>query len=322
VQMHRNPVRQSLRRLQARLRGAPARHGGVPAELPLRAELFSREQMEEHGQTLAAAHQAQLGRGPDPLLARLADNEAALIHARRLLTAALEAGRRIAPAGEWLLDNFYLIHEQIRTARDHYPQGYSRTLPRLLLGASAGLPRVYELALETVSHRDGRVDPESLSGFVAAYQTVAILRLGELWAIPIMLRLALIENLRCVAARLAQDRMDRNRAEDWADRMVATAETDAKSVILVVADMARSDPPMVSAFVAELARRLQGRSPALALALTWIEQRLAESGETIERLVQSENQQQAADQLSVSNSIGSLRRLAATDWREFVETLS
>ena len=74
--------------------------------------------------------------------------------------------------------------------------------------------------------------------------------------------------------------------------------------------------------MAEFARRLQGQSPALALPLTWIEQRLSESGLTIEQLVQSENQQQAADQVSISNSIGSLRFLGAMDWREFVETMS
>jgi cyclic beta-1,2-glucan synthetase len=90
----------------------------------------------------------------------------------------------------------------------------------------------------------------------------------------------------------------------------------------VIADMARSNPPMVSAFVAELTRRLQGHGPALALPLTWIEQRLSESGLTIEQLVRSENRQQAADQVSMSNSIGSLRFLGAMDWREFVETMS
>ena len=202
------------------------------------------------------------------------------------------------------------------------PKGYSRELPRLLNGPSAGLPRVYDIALETISHGDGRVDPESLSSFVAAYQTVTVLKLGELWAIPIMLRLALIENLRRVAARIAADRIDRNRADYWADQMTEIAEKDPKSLILVIADMARSNPPMVSSFVAELARRLQGQGPALALPLTWIEQRLSESGLTIEQLVQSENQQQAADQVSMSNSIGSLRFLGAMDWREFVETMS
>jgi cellobiose phosphorylase len=278
--------------------------------------------MKQHGKALADSHKLALGRGRDPLLTRLAENEGVLMGACNLLTAAVKASRRIVPAGEWLLDNFYLIEEQIRTARRHLPKGYSRELPRLLNGPSAGRPRVYDIALEIISHGDGRVDPENLGSFVAAYQTVTALKLGELWAIPIMLRLALIENLRRVGARIAVDRTDRNRADYWADQMTETAEKDPKSLILVIADMARSSPPLVGSFVAEFSRRLQGQSPALALPLTWIEQRLSESGLTIAQLVQSENQQQAADQVSISNSIGSLRFLGAMDWREFVETMS
>ena len=155
-----------------------------------------------------------------------------------------------------------------------------------------------------------------------AYQTVTALKLGELWAIPIMLRLALIENLRRIAVRIAIDRTDRNLADYWADRMLEIAEKNPKNLILAIADMARSNPPICSSFVAEFARRLQGQSPALALPLTWIEQQLSESSLTIDKLVQSENQQQAADQVSISNSIGSLRFLATMDWREFVETMS
>jgi len=291
-------------------------------EAPLRAELLSSDQMQQHGKNLAAWHKVVMNRARDQLLKRLAENEVVLVGACNLLTAAVKANRRIAPAGEWLLDNFYLIEEQIRTSRRHFPKGYSRGLPRLLDGPSAGLPRVYDIALETISHGDGRVDTESLCSFVAAYQTVTPLTLGELWAIPIMLRLALIENLRRVGTRIAADRTDRNRADYWADQLMETAEKDPKSLILVIADMARSNPPMVSSFVAEFARRLQGQSPALALPLTWIEQQLSESGVTIEQLVRSENQQQATDQVSVSNSIGSLRFLGAMDWREFVETMS
>jgi hypothetical protein len=192
-------------------------------------------------------------------------------------------------------------------------------LPRLALGPSTGLPRVYDIALETISHGDGRVDSDSLNRFVASYQSIATLNLGELWAIPIMLRLALIENLRRVGVRVAAGMVERDLANTWADRMMETAEREPKGLILVIADMARSTPPMSSAFVAELARRLQGHSAGLALALTWIEQRLAESHLTIEQLVQLENQQQASDQVSISNSIGSLRGLGAIDWREFVE---
>ncbi|HRF74501.1 MAG TPA: cyclic beta 1-2 glucan synthetase, partial [Accumulibacter sp.] len=275
-----------------------------------------------HGAALAASHKLTPDQAPDRLLARLADNESTLVGVCALLTTAATESRRIMPAGEWLLDNFYLIEEQIRTAKRHLPEGYSRELPRLAHGPSAGRPRVYDIALETIAHGDGRVDMESLSGFVAAYQNVSPMKLGELWAIPIMLRLAVIENLRRVGVRIAAGWAERNLAASWADRMAETAVSDPKSLILVIADMACSDPPMVGGFVAELARRLQGRGPTLALPLTWIEQRLSESGLTIEHLVQSENQQQAADQVSISNSIGSLRVLSATDWRRFVETQS
>jgi len=318
-------IRDACQRLMA---GSQRAHGSdssteLPVvEPPLRSELFSIEQMQIHGRHLATTHVLAPGQPSDQLLARLGENERALTHTFGLLSVAAKANRRITPAGEWLLDNFYLIDEQVRTARRHLPKGYSRELPRLASGPSAGHPRVYDIALETIAHGDGHVDPESLSSFVAAYQSVSTLHIGELWAIPIMLRLALIENLRRVSTRLAADRIARDCAHRWAEQMTQIAEIDPKSLILSIADMARSQPPMVSSFVAEFSRRLQGRSPALALPLTWIEQLLAESGQTIEQSVQQEIQHQAADQASISNSIGSLRFLEAMDWRKFVETMS
>ncbi len=307
--------------LITRLRGVgmPRKH---PVEPPLRSELFSADQMEMHGKILATSHTLMPRHARDLLLKRLAANEAILIDVSNLLTTAVAANHRITPASEWLLDNFYLIEEQIRTAKRHLPKGYSRELPRLAHGPSAELPRVYDLALETIAHGDGRVDPEALSRFVAAYQTTTTLKLGELWAIPIMLRLALIENLRRVASRIAAASIDRDLAVTWAERMIEVADRNPKNLILVLADMARSRPPLTPPFVAEFTRRLQGHSAALALPLTWIEQHLAESELTIEQLVQTETQIQAAAQVSVSNSIGSLRFLGAMDWRDFVEALS
>jgi cellobiose phosphorylase len=284
--------------------------------------LFSAEQMEQHGALLASLHRLAPRRGPDVLLARLTSNEAFLAATCDHLTDAAAAGHRITPAAEWLLDNFHLVEEQIRAARRHLPKGYSRELPGLADGPSVGLPRVYDIALEAIAHGDGRVDPHGLRRFVAAYQTVAPLRLGELWAIPIMLRLAIIENLRRVGVRIAEGRADRDIAVMWAHKLEEVAATDPKDLILVLADMARSHPPMSTPFVSELARRLQGQGAALALPLTWIEQRLAESGLSIEQMVNSGTQQQAGDQVSIANSIGSLRLLGTMDWRDFVEEMS
>jgi cyclic beta-1,2-glucan synthetase len=316
-------INESLHRLKFHLWENDLSQKYADGETPLRSELFSTEQMEQYGKTLAGLH--ILGPKVDPgqqLLSRLTENEAILLEVHDLVSEAVKSNRQITPAGEWLLDNFYLIEEQIRTGRRHLPKNYSKELPRLLNGPSAGLPRVYDIAKEIISHGDGHVNPESLRRFVTAYQTITTLKLGELWAIPIMLRLALIENLRRVAVRVAAGRIDRDLADSWSNQMIEIAEKNPKNLILVIADMARSDPPMSTPFVSEFVRRLQGQSPALAFPLTWVEQRLSESNQTIVQLIQYENQQQAADQVSISNSIGSLRFLSAFDWHEFVESMS
>ena len=289
---------------------------------PYRSELFTIEQMEMYAQKLAPKHKLATDYPSEQLLKRLADNENILLEVHNQLTGSIKSNNRIVPAGEWLLDNFYLIEEQIYTGKKHLPKGYSKGLPQLAKGASQGLPRVYDIAVEIISHSDGRVDLQSLTGFIKAYQTVTTLKIGELWAVPIMLRLALLENLRRLATQIALDIIYKNLADYWADEMTETAKNDPKSLVLVIADMARSNPPMDSAFVAELTRRLQDKGSALTLPLSWVEQRLSENGLTSSQLVHAENQKQAADQVSISNSITSLRFLNTTDWREFVEDTS
>ncbi len=291
-------------------------------EEPLREELFSTDQMERFGKALAVKHTLSNTPAKDHLLKRLANNEDTLQEVRKLLTDSIKRKYQITPAGEWLIDNFYLIEEQIRTAKTHFPKNYSEALPQLMTGNSAGLTRSYDIVLQIISHCDGRTDLGSLSRFVTSYQTVTPLKLGELWSIPIMLRLALIENIRRISARIAIDKVDKNLADYWAVKMIETTEQAPNNLILVIADMARSKPPIVSAFVSELIRQLRGKGPDLGLVLNWIEQQLSGGGQTSTDLVNAENQKQATDQVSMSNSIGSLRLLAAINWREFVETHS
>jgi cellobiose phosphorylase len=304
-------------------RGAGLTTPYAAGEEPLRAELLNAEQMEERGRELAAEHKARASRfTANPLLQRLSQNAEVIRECCRVLAEAIKDNHKVTPAGEWLLDNLYLIDEQIRTARRHLPRRYSWQLPVLAKGSSAGLPRVYDIALKAISHGDGRFDEDSLRRFVTAYQETSPLTLGELWAIPIVLRLALIENLRRVAYSVRADRADRNIAIRWADAMIEVAHRDPTGLILVAADMAREQPPMSSSFVSELSRRLQPLGDALSLPMTWIDQRLAESGLTSDQLVQSAQREQAADQVSVSNCIGSLRLLDALDWKTFVESVS
>jgi len=232
-------------------------------EPPLRAELFSVNQLEHHAKILAGLHALAAGDAPDRLIPRLEENERILTSTYDQLTVALKEDRRIVPAAEWLLDNFHIIEEQILTARRHFPPSYSKDLPRLANGPTAGYPRVYSIAMELISHVDAQIDEGPLRSFIASYQTVGSLKLGELWAIPIMLRLGLIENLQRVTTRLTIARADRDLADLWVDRLQDMAEKQPSRLVIVVADMAKSDLPVSTSFVAEFCQRLSRQSPVL-----------------------------------------------------------
>jgi cyclic beta-1,2-glucan synthetase len=296
-----------------------------PDDQPIRNELYSVDQLDRHAKALATGHEVSGGRGirgSDRLLGRLSANEELLSEAYGVVTDALNRGRRITPAAEWFLDNYHLIEEQFRTARRDLPRGYNRELPRLSTGPLAGDPRAYVIALELIAHVDGRVDAESLRAFVASYQSVTPLRLGELWAIPIMLRLALLENIRRVVVRVAAGRRDRERAAHWIDRMREVAAKAPAEVVLVLAEMVKENPPLSTAFITEFASRVQAQGASLSFPMTWLEQRVAELGQTIETINQQASQIQAADQVSIGNGIASLRFLGAMNWRDFVEAMS
>ncbi|MBS0350330.1 MAG: cyclic beta 1-2 glucan synthetase [Proteobacteria bacterium] len=285
------------------------------------SEPLSIEQMEKHALVLAKSHQLAAKTTGGILLKRLAASEQTLLKAREILLEVTSSHHRITPAGAWLLDNFYLIEEQIRMIKRHLPKNYERDLPQLTGGCfEKGYPRIYDIALQVIEHSDGSWNLANLNRFIRTYQTITPLKLGELWALPIMIRSALIENLSHVSAQIIDNWNGHKLANYWADKVLEAAIAQPKKLVLVIADMVRSEPPMIKAFVAEFSRRLQNAS--LPMPLTWIQQELAEEGKTIEQLVEAENTQQALNQVTVSNSLASLRQVSDTDWREFVEKVS
>ena len=288
-------------------------------ENPLRAELYSPAQLERHADSLSTQHSLSFGRRKELLLPRLKKNEKIIDQTYELVTKMVREKARMPPAAEWLLDNYYVIKEHIGLASEHLPRRFSRELPVLTTGPAHGLPRIYHLATELISHVDGRVDIGNLSSFIDGYQHTMSLTVGELWAVPIMLRLALIENLRRVAQRIRLAHADCDLATDWSNKLVAMAARDPKNLVLVLADMLKAELPSSCSFIAELCRNLQGQNSALALALSWFDQHLAEQGLSVEQVIFAESQGQAADQVSIGNTITSLRQLSAADWRKFVE---
>ncbi|HET8646642.1 MAG TPA: carbohydrate-binding protein, partial [Vicinamibacteria bacterium] len=279
---------------------------------PFRDELLSVELLEERAKKLAARFTLDPSprRAPDPL-PRLDDNARALGEAYRVMADDVHKGAFVTPAAEWLLDNFHLVASEIRDVRQNLPRGYYRELPKLALREQAGTARIYAMAVEIIRHTDSRLDRPKLVRFLNAYQTVAPLTIGELWAWPSMLKLALIENLRRLADKTLEGRAARLAADAYVARL---------------GDAAGAPPPLPhvlhTAFVVQLLQHLREYGPRLARVRTAVEEHLAGQQLTSEDAIRSEHQGQAAAQVSVANVVTSLRLCATLDWSQFFEAVS
>jgi cyclic beta-1,2-glucan synthetase len=291
------------------------------AEEPIRAELFSIERLEQHAESLAAAQvvtdDRRAGR---PLIPRAAENGRLLLEYYRLIARAVQQEHTITPAAEWLVDNFYIVEEQLREIRDDLPASYYRELPKLASGHLKGYPRVYGIAWAFVAHTDSRFDPDALRRFVSSYQRVQELTIGELWAVAITLRIVLVENLRRVAELIVRSRAARREADELADRLLGTGTDAPVDPQTVLRDFDKK--PLQRSFAVQLVQRLRDLDPKVGPILRWLDERLAAQGTTADDIVRAEHQDQAATSVTVRNIITSMRLTSAWDWRAFFESAS
>ena len=288
-------------------------------EDPIRSELFSVERLEQHAESLAANQPISTASPTGKsLVDRLADNERVLLKAYRSIAKAADEGRPITPAAEWLLDNYHLVEQQVREVRTDLPPGYYRQLPKLRSGPLAGYPRVFGVAWAFVAHTDSRFDPEALTRFVRAYQTVQPLSIGELWAVAITLRIVLVENLRRSAVRIMSRRSAREEADGVADRLLGVNDFVADPAALAPYEGA----PFSEGFIVQLVQRLRDQDPEATPAVGWLEERLAREGTNADDLVRKEHQLQGATNVTVRNIITSMRLISDVDWAKLFEAVS
>lgn len=295
---------------------------------PIRGELLGAEHLAERARRLAAEQhtvrerrQRRMRPRPARLLIRLAQSRRILESAYTQLSAAAARGTDIGPAGDWLLDNFHVVREHASHVEESLPESYFRELPLLVEGPLAEYPRVYEIAITLISHTEGRIDPADVERFVAAFQERTPLSLGELWAVPAMLRLGLIESVRRMALRTVQRLEEIERADRWATQILRASDGSEGGMRAALASFVEARPPVQPAFVSRLLQQLRATSGATA-PLVGLERWFAEEGIGPTDAATRAAERLALTTLVMANSIMSLRSIAQRDWRDFVERLS
>ncbi len=282
--------------------------------------MFSPERLEQHAESLAEAQTTGELRLPwFGFARRSADNARVLNGAYEAIADAVDKQSSITPAAEWLLNNFHIVEEQIRDIRLLLPSGFFRELPALDSGPLFGMPRIYGIAWAFTAHTDSHFDAALLQRFVAAYQRVQPLTLAELWALPIMLRIVMIENLRRLAARIVESIDGRELADRFADELLGLGPSGTSNEPSWPFE---EDLPLPRASAAQLYQRLRYADVVAAPVLATLAERLAREGTHPEEVVRLEVDRQTAADLSVRNLITSLRLISSFEWQKFVEAVS
>jgi cyclic beta-1,2-glucan synthetase len=281
---------------------------------PLRGEPFSAEHLWEYAREVAQRQTlARRGAGDRQLIDRFEANARRIASAYQTIIDSVRDQESVSPDAEWLVDNYYVVQEQLREIREDLPRSFYVELPKLSSPTFVGFPRVYELAHELVLHSDSSLDEELIAGFIASYQQVTPLTSGEIWAVPIMLRLALVENLRRLCAHMLVSSSCREHAKQLLDAWQSGAEVP----------LADRDDPQYATLVMELVECLRGAAGTqFGVGMHELVERLNQPQETLDDYLRQEQQRLAANQVSIGNLITSMRLVSALDWSQFFERVS
>jgi cyclic beta-1,2-glucan synthetase len=281
------------------------------------AALLPQAQLQQYARKLAQEHRLLAKPVRDEQLLHRVGKAVKTLHQICLdLSDANRLEQPTTTSAEWILDNEYIIESNARDIRTNLPRRYFRQLPLLDREPFLNLPRIYALAKELVSHVDLRLDRDNLQTFLEAYQSLQPLTIGELWALPQMLRIALIENVQFLAERTLTELRERETAGFWANRLISANRRDPGQLFSVLAKLTENLPAPSEYFCSQIISYLYDEPNALVLVQHWLERVLVQP---LSELTLREQNRQTQDQISIGNVFSSLRQLALMDWRKIFE---
>ena len=287
---------------------------------PWRAEVLSREEIGNLAVELAQQHKGATAIVPGRrLLLQYRHNRATLERVYRNLSDAATKGEALTAGAEWLLDNYHVVERHAAAIKKYLPIGYYKTLPKFTSGDLKGFPRVYTLALEFIVHTDAVIQPQFAAHFIETYQRELELASGEVWAFPIMLRFALLENLCRLTREAEKELFSRREAFEVVDSVLGNESRTGTEIMVDLAARLNERASFFPHGALEMTKRLRARGRKAYLALQFLEEALKERGCDPEELLRSEDHSQAARQISVGNTLTSLTAIDQIDWRSWFE---
>jgi len=288
---------------------------------PYKDIVLNREDLLSHAEEIARFYAHQETSHPKrSLIPRVKQNMKFLTRAYHEITEYSAMTQDAVPATEWLLDNFYSLKDLREEIQRSLPDKFERQLPRNASGDFQGYPRIYGLLVELIEHTDSQLQSDTLKAFINAYQIQVPLSSRELWAIPIMLRIILLENIRRLTEQILLTQEEREAADQWVMPLLEVEYGPDEWIGILKTLTPQED--YSSAYAEQLLKRLRDLGVDAAPLLHWVDRVVAKQDTTIEDLAKLERQSQSMYQVSMGHAIVSIQFVTAEDWPRFFEEVS
>ena len=293
--------------------------------LKINGTMLNKEQLENHLQKIASSHnltnKSQKSTYPVP---HMLENYKVIQETYNLLNEHLKLGIGIHPAGEWLLDNLYIIEETVKLIKRELTLKKYTNFLGIANGQYQGFARIYVLAAEIVAYTDNKIEKHDIEGYLASYQSKKTLSMDEIWNIGIFMQIAIIENIREICEKIISCQMQKYKAENIVERLLENKTkqdqkykniSNRKMEKIIFEDMRY---PFIE-YMSYILKRYGKKGYSYSNAL---EETIEMLGTTVSDVIKKEHFDIATKKVLMGNSITSIKTIQRINFLEIFEKIN
>ncbi len=293
-------------------------------ELNIKGMILDKQQLERYLEKIASNHNITQNSNKNTFpINALKENFELITKTYRLLDEHINLKIPIHPAGEWLLDNYYIIEETVKTVSKELTLKKYRNLIGLENGPYQGYARIYVLASEIIAYTDNKIDAESLKDFLIAYQTKKYLSMEEIWSIQLFMQIAIIKNIREICEKIYASQIQKYKVESIIERLIEKNDKKNQKYNGTIKGSGNIGyKEMKYPFVEYMSYRLKKYGKQAYGYLQILEEETQKTGSSVEEIIKKEHFEIAMQKVLIENSIKSLKEILRMDFLEIFEKIN
>ena len=286
-------------------------------KLNIRGSLLDRGQLAKHIEKTASEHNIKSESKKDTYpIPNLIDDYKFILETYNLLSKHLKLGIKIHSAGEWILDNFYVIEETVKVIQKEISLKKYINMIGLSNESYKGFARCYVLAEEIVAFSDCKIDRELINIVLKSYQKKKILSMEELSSIGIFLKISIISHIRELCEKIYSSQLQKYKAESIVERLVEKkSDSNFKFNSLPIV-LKNNEENFKYPFIEYMSYKLKLYGKSAVAYQEILEKEVQKTGFSISEVIQKEHFNIANIKITMGNCITTIKEINRIDFSE------